>query len=86
MEQNKKALSAKEARELASNPDLALNRIYKLIKEAAKEGSVRIHYCLDYPHEELADKIQKELEKQGYTVSIDEEESDESFTNLLIEW
>ena len=38
MEQNKKALSAKEARELASNPDLALNRIYKLIKEAAKEG------------------------------------------------
>jgi hypothetical protein len=72
-------LSAKEAAEIADKSEIMLARIYKIIREEAEEGRVRLNWGTEYLSKKCLANIIKDLEDNGYTVSSENHE-------LVIQW
>ena len=72
-------LSAKEAAEIADKSEIMLARIYKVIREEAEEGRVRLNWSTEYLSKKCLANIIKDLEDDGYTVSSENHE-------LVIQW
>ena len=64
----KRRLNAHEAKNLAEQSLVQLNRLYKTIKDQALEGYSRIDWCVDYVSESCIERLLKELELDGYQV------------------
>lgn len=83
-----KKLAASEARTITNSPDYLLARIYKLIKEAAKEGATRLDFNIPFGSQEVVEAIKDDLLQQGYMISTKRvEEEDGLYTYVItINW
>lgn len=79
-----KRVSADEARKMSDDVEGTLKRIYKFITEQAKENAHSSFFNLVDPSEAAIKAIQSDLEKQGYKVTVENEEDD--CVSLLIKW
>ena len=82
-------LTAEEARAIADSSQLVKKRIYKLIKEAANEGSVAVQYTIENASGALVQAIAKDLRSRGYKVDITHDDDDGGFrcdTGIQISW
>lgn len=79
-----KRVSADEARKMSDNVEGTLKRIYKFITEQAKENARSLFFNLMDPSKAAIKAIQSDLEKQGYEVTVENEEDD--CVSLLIKW
>jgi len=79
-----KKLNATEARAITDSSDIILARIYKLIKDAAKEGATRFVYDIPYGSPAGVQIIEKDLVQQGYQVKVDRVDEDEEFYTYFI--
>lgn len=77
-------LSAKEARKITDSPVFILARIYKLIKEAAKEGATRMTYDIPFGSSEAVEVIENDLSQQGYQVNSKLIREDDDFYTYFI--
>lgn len=72
-------ISAKDAKKLADSSEVMLTRIYKVIREEAEEGRVRLDWNTDYLSSKCKDSIVDALRNDGYSI----ETSDDT---LIIKW
>lgn len=72
-------ISAKEAKEIADNSEVMLTRIYKIIREEAEEGRVRLDWGVNFLSKKCLEHIIKDLKDNGYTVLNENHE-------LIIQW
>jgi len=72
-------ISAKEAKEIANNSEIMLTRIYKVIRDEAAEGRVRLDWNTEYLSSKCKDNIVDALKNDGYSI----ETSDDT---LIIKW
>ena len=81
-------LSAREARKITNSPVFILARIYKLIKEAAKEGATKMTYDIPFGSSAAVKVIESDLSQQGYQVSSKLlRENDDFYTYFItISW
>lgn len=81
-----KRVSAEEARKIADGVEPTLTRIYRFIKEEAKENARSLVFSLRDPSETAKDAIVADLEQQGYVVTVTVEEGEEHYVQLNISW
>lgn len=74
-----RAITAKEARELADSSDYALRHIYKYIRERAEENSTTLEWCIDQLSKATLETIITHLKEDGYTLEV-------SDCTLVIKW
>ena len=65
----KRRLNAHEARNLADQSLVQLNRLYKTIKEQAVDGYSRVDWCVCYVSDACIERLLKELKLDGYQVN-----------------
>lgn len=65
-----KSITASEARQLASCPDVLIRRIYKLIKDSATEGMIRLRYEFDSMTGKGLQEIKERLTGNGFNVKF----------------
>jgi len=75
----KRKITAKEAKEIANSSTRMLSQIYKIIRDEAAEGRVRLNWCVEYLSKKCKENITKALREDGFVVS------DENNT-LTIQW
>jgi len=63
-------VSAAEARDIANDAGFLLKRMYKLIKECAKEGQTAFDYGFSHPSTKMINTLVETLRLNGYTVRI----------------
>ena len=78
---NDKRFTAKEARELMNESNVTMTRIYKEIKEYAKENQDKLTWEAYELNSDVRDKITNQLNEDGYRVSYDDE-----YNVLNISW
>lgn len=78
-----KRISAEEARKMSDEVEIALTRIYKFIKEQARENARSLFYNIMDPSKTAVSAIQKDLTEQGYTVTVND---NDDCVELLIKW
>lgn len=77
--EEKKFLSAKEARELSDKSPILLKRLGKFIKESAEEGMTSCYFSVCNVSSRKIEAIKAELEKKGYNVNLEDD-------LLIVEW
>lgn len=63
-------ISAKEARQLVETSPILLNRVYKNIKEAAREGASRLDWNVSTLDNATIKKLIDSLKSDGFSVSL----------------
>ncbi len=87
--EDKKNLTAKEARSIAESSEFLKNRIYKAIREAAKECHTAMVWDVENSSPVMIEKVMSALQEDGYTVKYTQEETTEfgiNFGFLTIKW
>ena len=74
-----KAITAKEARDLADNSEFTLKHIYKYIRERAFENATILDWSICFISKGCIEHIADTLKKDGYTVEV-------SDCSLIIKW
>lgn len=67
---NVKPITASEARSIADAAEVLIKRVYKAIKESAKESMTRLDYSIFDPSQAAVAAVAKSLESNGYTVTV----------------
>ncbi len=62
-------ISAKEAKEIADNSKVILARIYKVIRDEAEEGRIRIDWSTDFLSKKCLNNITEILKADGFIVT-----------------
>ena len=69
MEETKtKKITASEARKIADSTNSFVNRVYKVIREASKEGEISITYDCSCTSKVLLEEAIKDLQENGFKV------------------
>lgn len=68
-EKKKQTITAAEARNLAETSSVTLNRIYKLIRDVAKENEISINYGISSISGKAFKAVVDDLTANGYTVT-----------------
>ncbi len=89
--EEKTCISAKEAKEISDTSLCTKNRVFKLIREAAKENRNEIYWDIYGVSEAAVEDLISVLKEKGYSVervcSVDEETGEKEFEdNLIIKW
>ena len=63
-------ITAESARNKSNTSTLLMNSIYTLINSAASCGGIKVEYRFESISRDLLSKIIKELESNGFTVSV----------------
>lgn len=70
MEEKNYEFDAKQARQWADNPLIVMKRVYKMISEAAHEGSTEFTYEFENASPAAINIICKSLFDKGFTLSL----------------
>lgn len=86
--EEKKFLTAKEARELAESSQYMKNRVYKCIHEEAKECHTMLTWDVQGSSQSIIDSLVAKLREDGYSVDYlrDEDEMEIDHGCIVIKW
>jgi len=85
MEESKK-ISADEARNIAALGGRLLNRLYKLVREAAAESETEVNYQMNDPAEAALQAVEKDFKEHGFVVEISPPVEEGEQYNIHIAW
>ena len=74
-----RAITAKEARKLASESEFTLKHIYKAIRERAEENSTSLEWCIYDISESALEIIKAYLKEDGFSIECKDD-------SLAIKW